>query len=200
MSFPFAFSLFRVFAFSSARTFAFSRSLAGYVGCVQRERRAAMEKVRCGVIGVGGMGSGHCQMMGQIPEVELAAVCDAVPEVSRAVADQYGVRGFTRHEELLDSGLVDMVIIATPHYFHPPIAEAAFERGLHVLSEKPIAVSVSEADRMICAARASGKKFGVMFQMRTSSRNRAAKRLIDEGRLGGIYRASLTMGWYRTQA
>jgi predicted dehydrogenase len=139
-------------------------------------------------------------MMGQIPEVELTAVCDAVPEVSRAVADQYGVRGFTRHEELLDSGLVDMVIIATPHYFHPPIAIAAFERGVHVLSEKPIAVSVSEADRMIRAARASGKKFGVMFQMRTSARNRAAKRLIDEGRLGEIYRVSLTMGWYRTQA
>jgi predicted dehydrogenase len=159
-----------------------------------------MEKVRCGVIGVGGMGAGHCKMMGQIPEVELAAVCDAVPEVSRAVADQYSVRGFTQPEELLDSGLVDMVLIATPHYFHPPIAEAAFARGVHVLSEKPIAVSVSAADRMIRAARASGKKFGVMFQMRTAARNRAAKRLIDEGRLGEIYRVSLTMGWYRTQA
>ncbi len=146
------------------------------------------------------MGSGHCQIMGQIPEVELTAVCDVVPEVSRAAADQYGVRGFTRHEELLDSGLVDMVIIATPHYFHTPIAEAAFARGVHVLSEKPIAVSVSDADRMIRAARASGKKFGVMFQMRTSARNRAARRLIEEGRLGEIYRVSLTMGWYRTQA
>jgi len=139
-------------------------------------------------------------MMGQIPEVELTAVCDVVPEVSRAAADQYGVLGFTRHEELLDSGLVDMVIIATPHYFHTPIAEAAFARGVHVLSEKPIAVSVSDADRMIRAARASGKKFGVMFQMRTSAGNRAARRLIEEGRLGEIYRVSLTMGWYRTQA
>ena len=159
-----------------------------------------MDKVRCGVIGVGGMGSGHCKMMGEIPDVALTAVCDAVPEVSRAVAEQYGVRGFTRYEELLDSGLVDMVIVATPHYFHPPIAEAAFQRGLHVLSEKPIAVSVSAADRMIRAARASGKKFAAMFQMRASARNRAAKRLIEEGRLGEIYRASLTMGWYRTQA
>jgi predicted dehydrogenase len=110
------------------------------------------------------------------------------------------VPGFTQPEELLDSGLVDMVIVATPHYFHPPIAVAAFERGLHVLSEKPIAASVSEADRMIGAARASGKKFGVMFQMRASARNQAARRLIESGRLGDIYRASLTMGWYRTQA
>src|SRR6266542_2108563 len=138
-----------------------------------------MEKVRCGVIGVGGMGSGHCKMMGQIPEVELTAVCDAVPEVSRKVGEQYGVRSFDEPEALLDSGLVDMVIIATPHYFHMLIAEAAFQRGLHVLSEKPIAVSVSAADRMITAARASGKKFGVMYQMRAEARNRAAKRLID---------------------
>src|SRR5262249_53212790 len=114
-----------------------------------------MDRVRCGVIGVGGMGGGHCKMMGQIPEVELTAVCDVVPEGSRSVAEQSQVPGFIRHEELLDSGLVDMVIVATPHYFHPPIAVAAFERGLHVLSEKPIAVSVSEADRMLRAARAS---------------------------------------------
>jgi predicted dehydrogenase len=159
-----------------------------------------MDRVRCGVVGVGGMGGGHCKMIGQIPGVELTAVCDAAPDVSRAVAEQYAVPGFTQYEELLDSGLVDMVIVATPHYFHPPVAVAAFERGLHVLSEKPIAVSVSEADRMIRAARASGKKFGVMFQMRASARNRAAKRLIEEGRLGEIYRASLTMGWYRAQA
>jgi predicted dehydrogenase len=159
-----------------------------------------MEKVRCGVIGVGGMGSGHCKIMGEIPEVVLTAICDAVPEVVQRVSEQYGVRGFHEPDELLDSDLVDMVIIATPHYFHPPIAEAAFRRGLHVLSEKPIAVSVSEADRMIRAARASGKKFGVMYQMRTEARNRAAKRLIEEGRLGEIYRTNLTMGWYRSQA
>jgi predicted dehydrogenase len=159
-----------------------------------------MEKVRCGVIGVGGMGSGHCKIMGEIPEVELTAICDEVPEVVQRVAEQYSVRGFQDHGELLDSGLVDMVIIATPHYFHPPIAEAAFQRGLHVLSEKPVAVSVSQADRMIQAARASGKKFGVMYQMRTEARNRAAKRLVEEGRLGEIYRANLTMGWYRSQA
>jgi predicted dehydrogenase len=159
-----------------------------------------MEKVRCGVIGVGGMGSGHCGTIPRLEEVELTAVCDVVPEVARSVAEKHGVRGFERYEDLLDSGLVDMVLIATPHYFHTPIAIAAFERGLHVLSEKPIAVSVSDADRMIRAARASGKKFGVMFQMRTSARNRAAKRLVEEGRLGEIYRVSLTMGWYRTQA
>lgn len=159
-----------------------------------------MEKVRCGVIGTGGMGSGHCHNIPSMEEVELTAVCDVKPEVSQSVAAQYDVPGFTDHRELLDSGLVDMVIIATPHYFHPPIAIDAFQRGIHVLSEKPIAVTVSDADAMIRAARESGKKFGVMFQMRTNGRNIAAKKILQEGRLGEIYRTALVMGWYRSQA
>lgn len=159
-----------------------------------------MDKVRCGVIGTGGMGSAHCRMIQDIPEVELTAVCDIDPEVCKSISEKYGVPGFTNHKELLDSGLVDMVIIATPHYFHPPIAIDAFQRGIHVMSEKPISVTVSEADAMIDAWRKSGAKFGVMYQMRTSPVNQAAKKLIDEGRIGEIYRTCLIMGWYRSQA
>lgn len=159
-----------------------------------------MEKVRCGVIGTGGMGQAHCKMIQGIPEVELTAVCDIDPEVCKAIAEKYGVPGFVEHRELLDSGLVDMVIIATPHYLHPPIAIDAFERGIHVLSEKPISVTVSAADQMIEAAKRSGKKFGVMYQMRTEPRSRVAKQILEEGRLGEIYRACLIMGWYRSQA
>jgi predicted dehydrogenase len=152
------------------------------------------------VIGTGGMGTGHCNTIPTLEEVELAAVCDIVPEVAQSTAAKFGVPGFTNHLELLDSGLVDMVIVATPHYFHPTIAVDAFERGIHVLSEKPITVTVSDADRMIAAAKKSGLKFGVMFQMRTNTRNIAAKKIIDEGRLGEIYRTALIMGWYRSQA
>jgi len=159
-----------------------------------------VDKVRCGVIGTGGMGSGHCRMIQDIPEVELTAVCDIDPEVSKSVAAQYEVPGFTDHLKLLDSGLVDMVIIATPHYFHPPIAIDAFERGIHVMSEKPLAVTVSAADAVIAAWKKTNLKFGIMYQMRTEGRNIAARKLIDEGRLGEIYRTSMVMGWYRSQA
>ncbi|HZT43254.1 MAG TPA: Gfo/Idh/MocA family oxidoreductase [Chthonomonadaceae bacterium] len=160
----------------------------------------AAEKVRFGVIGTGGMGSGHCNMIPKIPETRLTAVCDIDPQICASIAAQYEVPGFTNHLELLDSGLVDAVVIATPHYFHPPIAIDAFARGLHVLSEKPIAVTVSAADAMIEAAKESGRKFAVMYQMRTEPQNRAAKQVVDSGRLGKIYRTSMVMGWYRTQA
>jgi predicted dehydrogenase len=160
----------------------------------------ATEKVRFGVIGVGGMGSGHCSQIPKIPETELTAICDINPQTREAIASKHGVPGFANHEELLDSGLVDAVTIATPHYFHTPIAIDAFKRGMHVLSEKPLAVTVSDADAMIAAAKASGKKFGIMYQMRGEPQNQAARKIVESGQLGEIYRTSLVMGWYRSQA
>ncbi len=92
--------------------------------------------VRFGIIGVGGMGNGHARNMPDIPEAELTAVCDISPEALQAATDSYNVPGFATHAELLDSGLVDAVLIATPHYFHPPIAIDAMERGIHCHQRK----------------------------------------------------------------
>lgn len=160
----------------------------------------AIDKVRIGVIGTGGMGSGHCARMHEIEEAQLTCVCDIEPDVAREVGEKYGVPWYTDAEKLLDSRLVDAVLIATPHYFHPPIAIQAFKRRIHVLSEKPIAVTVSAADKMIAAAEKSKCVFGVMYQMRALGRMQLAKRIIDEGRIGEIYRTSMVVGWYRSQA
>jgi predicted dehydrogenase len=157
-----------------------------------------MDYLRFGVIGTGGMGMGHVGT--NIEEAKLTAVCDISPEAAKKASEKGDVPSFSKPEDLLDSGLADMVIIATPHYFHPTIAIEAFKRGLHVLSEKPITVTVSQADAMIQAAKDSGKQFGVMFQNRTINRNRLAKKIIDDGRLGEIYRTNLIMGWFRSQA
>lgn len=159
-----------------------------------------MGTVRIGVIGVGGMGSGHLTCVQELPNCELTAVCDIDPAVCKAKSEAAGVPGFVDYRELLASGLVDAVTIATPHYDHPVIAIAAFERGLHVLSEKPIAVQVSAADAMIAAAKASGRKFAVMFQMRTEAVFVAAKRIVERGGLGEIYRTNAVVAWYRSQA
>jgi predicted dehydrogenase len=159
-----------------------------------------MKQVRFGIIGTGGMGSGHCASMSQIKEAKLTAVCDINPVVAKSIGEQYSVPSFTKAEDLLDSNFVDAVLIATPHYFHPPFAIEAFKRGVHVVSEKPISVTVSAADDMVRAAKASGLKFGVMYQMRALGRCQAARKVVLERRLGEIYRTSLVMGWYRSQA
>lgn len=160
----------------------------------------AQERVRFGVIGTGGMGSGHCSMIPSIPETELTATCDVDPKTRQAISEKYGVPTFESHIELLESGLVDAVVIATPHYFHPSIAIDAFERGIHVLTEKPIGVTVGSADAMIAAAKTSGLTFGIMYQMRGEPQNLLARAIIESGQIGEIYRTNLTMGWYRSQA
>lgn len=159
-----------------------------------------MKKVRIGVVGVGGMGQGHCSYMERLGVGEMTAVCDVDEAVAKQVSEKYGVPYFLKHTKLLDSGLVEAVLIATPHYFHPPIAIDAFKRGIHVLSEKPIAVSVKAGRQMIRAAESSGCVFSVMYQMRAEPRNQAAKKLIESGQLGELVRVGMVMGWYRSQA
>ena len=159
-----------------------------------------MNKVRFGIIGVGGMGTGHGRNFPMIPDVELTAVCDIAPQALETATRNFEVPGFDNHVDLLDSGLVDAVIIATPHYFHPPIAVDAMRKGIHVISEKPMAVTVSGAEAMIKTAAETGVTFAVMFQQRTLPASQAAKKLVDEGRLGPLYRTLLTDCHFRSQA
>jgi predicted dehydrogenase len=159
-----------------------------------------MDIVRFGIIGVGGMGTGHAKNMPKVSEVKLTAVCDIDPSALRTATDNFDVPGFASATELINSGLVDAVIIATPHYFHSPIAIEAMKAGLHVISEKPMAVQVSAADAMIRAAKETGKTFSVMFQMRASPEFQAAHKLIQEGRLGEIYRTLMIDAHFRSQA
>ncbi len=160
-----------------------------------------MERVRVGVVGLGAMGVGHCRFVAErVPETELAAVCDT--DIARAtqVGEQFSVPAFTEPEAMFQSGLIDAVIIATPHYAHAPIAVSAFERGLHVFVEKPLCVSVSDGDRMIAAARKAGTKFAIGYQHRLRPEVQAARRLVEQGVLGEVRRTLLITAWYRTQA
>ena len=159
-----------------------------------------MDKVRIGVIGTGGMGSGHLRSIPDIEEVELTAVCDADPQVCERVSAENGVPGFADYRELVDSGLVEAVIVATPHYFHPPISIYAMRQGVHVLSEKPVAVTVKAADGMNRAAEETGLKFAVMYQRRTTPLYQAAKKLLDEGWLGELYRTCCIDANFRSGA
>ncbi|RLE07356.1 gfo/Idh/MocA family oxidoreductase [Candidatus Aerophobetes bacterium] len=159
-----------------------------------------MEKVRFGVIGLGGMGQGHLRSIKEVQEAELTAVSDVDAEINKKISEEYGVPGFTNYEELLESKLVDAVLIATPHYFHPEIGIAAMRRGIHCLSEKPIAVSVSDADRFVEEAQRSGVVFSVMYQQRTLPQVRLARKIMESGRLGQIRRTCMIEPNYRSQA
>ena len=158
------------------------------------------EKVRIGVVGLGGMGQGHIMRIKDIPEAELTAVSDIDPQVTKKVAGENKVPGFPDYKKLLESTLIDAVLIATPHYFHPEIGIAAMGRNIHCLSEKPIAVSVHAADRFVEAACKNNRVFAAMHQYRTLPEVRLAREIIQSGRLGQIRRTCMIEPNYRTQA
>ena len=164
-----------------------------------------MKKIKLGVIGIGNMGSFHCKSIeaGNSPDVELVAVADIKPErlewaVKELSAD---VARFDSAEALIESGVAEAVLIAVPHYLHPPIAIKAFENGLHVLTEKPAGVYTKQVIEMNEAADRSGRKFGIMWNWRAHPLFLRLKELLDSGKYGQIRRVNWLMTlWYRSQA
>jgi len=160
-----------------------------------------MDKVRMAVIGVGGMGSHHANyiLKGEVNRAELVAVCDIDADKLKPFGT---VKTFTDSSELIRSGLVDAVLIATPHYAHTTISIDAINNGLHVLTEKPIAVHKADAERMIAAHSANPKLvFAVMFNCRTDAIWKKLKHLIDRGEIGEITRITwIVTDWFRTEA
>ncbi|GGJ02127.1 oxidoreductase [Alicyclobacillus cellulosilyticus] len=164
-----------------------------------------MEEVRIGIIGIGNMGTGHATYLarGEVPGARLTAVCDTNPDRlawARANLGE-GVARFEHPEALMDSGLVDGVMIAVPHYDHPPLAIAALRRGLHVLIEKPAGVYTKQVREMNRVAAESGKVFGIMFNQRTNPLYQKLRDLIQSGELGELKRTIwIITNWYRSQS
>ena len=159
-----------------------------------------MKKVQIGIIGMGNMGRFHADYLQQnkVGRCELVAVSDALP----ANLERYRhLKTFERSEDLIRSGLVEAVIIATPHYFHTSLGIVALQQGLHVLVEKPISVHKADCDRLMAAHQNPRQVFAAMFQMRTEPKYRKLKTLLENRELGEIVRMSwIITDWYRTEA
>ena len=155
--------------------------------------------VRLGIIGLGNMGAAHAHniIKGSVPGLQLSAVADRAPERLKAFSE---IAQFDDAHAMIGSGLVDAVLIATPHYSHTPLGIAVLKAGLHLLVEKPISVHKKDCEELIAAYRPdSGQVFAAMFNQRTDPRYRKLKQLIDDGVLGTIQRINWTItNWFRT--
>ncbi|MGI6280067.1 MAG: Gfo/Idh/MocA family protein [Acutalibacteraceae bacterium] len=162
-----------------------------------------MQKLRTGVIGIGNMGSAHasCIAGGQIDGLELTAVCDIKKEKLNAFKEMHGdIKTYTDYNLLIASGEVDAVVIAVPHPLHSKIAIKALECGLHVMLEKPVDISVSNAQRLNEVAQKTDRVFAIMFNQRTNPLFIKAKEIMDSGALGALKRTVwIVTNWYRTQ-
>lgn len=157
--------------------------------------------VRLGIIGVGNMGSGHADniLAGKVSRVQLAAVCDIDESKLHKWAGKR-IKTFVDAAELIRSGEVDAVLVATPHYFHTTIGADAMQQGLHLLSEKPISVHVADCKRLIAAHQGGGQVFAAMFNQRTDPRHQALRRLVQSGELGEIQRVNyIITSWFRPE-
>ena len=162
------------------------------------------DKLRLGIIGVGNMGYGHLQnyAKGAMPEIEVTCIAD-IDETKFARATELvpGLKCFGTATELINSGLCEAILIATPHYFHPPIAIEALQAGLHVMSEKPAGVYTKQVRELIEVSKTTDKTYAIMFNQRTNCVFRKVKELIDSGEYGEMRRVSwIITDWYRTQS
>ena len=134
-----------------------------------------MNKVRLGIVGIGNMGSSHSKNLleGKVEGMTLAAVCDVSPlKHEWANENLPNVPFFDNYKDMFASGLIDAVLIATPHYDHSPIACDAFAADLHVLSEKPAGVYTRQAREMTEAAKKSGKVFSMILVIMSAKINK----------------------------
>ncbi len=164
-----------------------------------------MEQVRIGIIGLGNMGSSHClhiHIENKVPGMVLGAVCDTSAERREwSQKTLPGIPVFDHYEEMYNSGLIDAVLIAVPHYDHPELAIKGFDSGLHILVEKPAGVYTKQVLEMNAAAEKSDKLFGIMYNQRTNPVYQKVKDLVESGELGELKRVVwIVTNWYRPQA
>ncbi|AFZ67527.1 Gfo/Idh/MocA family protein [Deinococcus peraridilitoris] len=153
-------------------------------------------RVGFAILGPGKVAHTHAAALSQLPHTHLRAVCGRDAARTAAFAQAYGARPYTDLEELLGQSDVQAIILCTPHPQHALQAELAARAGKHVLVEKPMALSVTDADRMIRAARESGVKLGVVSQRRLYESVQRVRQAIVRAALQRPVLATLNLlGW-----
>jgi len=157
-------------------------------------------KVRFGIVGTGMIGKYHAQAVREAAGAELVAVCRGNPGQTEAAAKEYGVPCEPSYDALLARRDVDAVCIATPSGLHAAQVVAAARAGKHVLVEKPMALTLADADAMIEACRAAGVRLGVALQRRTDPTFLAVRAALDGGELGRLVLGTTTIPYVRPQS
>jgi UDP-N-acetyl-2-amino-2-deoxyglucuronate dehydrogenase len=153
------------------------------------------------VVGCGDVSIVHLQAIANLDGAELVGVCDTDESRRAAAAERYGVPGFAGHREMIDAVRPDVVHISTPHHQHVAVAIDCLHAGVPVLLEKPVANTLTEADRLIAVARRRPEvKVGICLQNRYNTAVRAADRLLRSGELGPVRGGSAILLWHRDAA
>lgn len=158
-----------------------------------------MDTINFGLIGCGRVAPRHAQSFGEVAGARLVAVADIIESRAARFAKDCQAEKFTDYHRLLERRDVDAVCICTPSGMHAQMAIDAMQAGKHVVVEKPMAMNLRDADRMIDTAKSTGVKLCIVLQNRYNPPMQDLRRAVDEGKLGRLLLGNATVRWYRPQ-
>lgn len=156
-------------------------------------------ELRVALLGCGRISRNHVEAIGKVPGIRVSAVCDVVEDRARELAARLDVPWFTGFEDMLKHAECDIVSICTPSGMHPAQGVQAARAGKHVVSEKPMAISLAGADELVRACDDAGVQLFVVKQNRLNPSIQLLRRAVDRGRFGRIYMLNCTVRWTRPQ-
>lgn len=160
-----------------------------------------MKQINCALVGAGRISSKHLDAITNNADFKLVAICDTNEEVAMQVARNLNVPFYTYMDIMLEAvPTIDLIILCTPSGLHAEQAINALKRGKHVVTEKPMACCLSDAEQMIEAASRANKRLFVVKQNRLNPTVLALKQAIDDDLFGDIYMVQSNVFWTRPQS
>lgn len=152
------------------------------------------------IVGCGAISKTHAESLKSVLSTEITAFCDTNTEKLNTRLDEYGGRGYSSLDDMLENEQIDVLHICTPHYLHVPMALKALKMNVNVLMEKPPAISHEQFEELKNAAQESGARLGICFQNRYNDSVIKAKSVIESGSLGKVLGARAIVTWSRNEA
>jgi UDP-N-acetyl-2-amino-2-deoxyglucuronate dehydrogenase len=174
-------------------------------GLVSRNERqlqmpAMTERLRFGIVGCGVIGPVHAEAIASLPDAELVAVIDILPERAQQLASNYGATPYMDLQDMLAHERLDVVIICTPSGLHGEHACQVMRSGRHVIVEKPMEISRAAIEEMLRVQQETGVKLAVISQHRFDPASQQVHALIEEKAFGRLVLGNLIVPWWRSQA
>ena len=160
---------------------------------------AMTEKLRFGIVGCGVIGPLHAKAISMLPDAQLVAVVDTVPEKAQELAQKYSVTPYSDMQEMYAKEQLDIVTICTPSGMHGKHAIAAMRAGHHVIVEKPMEITLATIEKMLRVQHETGRKMAVISQHRFDSATQQIHTLVNEQAFGRLVLGNALIPWWRSQ-
>ncbi|HZR44843.1 MAG TPA: Gfo/Idh/MocA family oxidoreductase [Ktedonobacteraceae bacterium] len=157
------------------------------------------EKLRFGIVGCGVIGPTHAKAIESLPDAQLIAVVDNVPEKAEKLAQKYNVKAYTSLQEMLEREHPDVVDVCTPSGMHGDHACQIMRADSHVIVEKPIEIKRERIEEMLRVQRETGRKLAVISQHRFDAATQQVHALVEQNAFGRLVLGNAAIPWWRSQ-